>query len=275
MQRPPTPDTPENWNAASRGYAEHVAPRMMEAYAEEFADRLDVDSSTNVLEVAAGSGALTHALAKRVKSLLAIDFAPDMIAILRERMRAVGADHVTCEVMDGQALQLDDDCFDRVACSFALMLFPQRAKGFAEMRRVLRPGGRALVTGWAGPDKFEAMGIFLAAMRAAFPEMPPPPGPPPVFRLADPVSFKSEMEAAGFEDVEIDFVSRDLEVADFDTMWEMLTCGAPPVQMLFDRVGPAGKNKLHDTLGGIIEQRFGASPIRLTNVATVGCGVAS
>ena len=56
-------------------------------------------------------------------------------------------------------------------------------------------------------------------------------------------------------------------------MWEMLTCGAPPVQMLFDRVGPAGKNKLHDTLAGIVEQRFGTGPIRLTNVATVGSGV--
>ena len=88
MQAPPTPDTPENWNAASLGYAEHVAPRMMEAYADEFADRLDLDSSTEALEVAAGSGALTHVLAKRVKSLLATDFAADMIAILRDRMRA-------------------------------------------------------------------------------------------------------------------------------------------------------------------------------------------
>lgn len=274
MQAPPTPDTPENWNAASHGYAEHVAPRMMEAYADEFADRLDLDSSTEALEVAAGSGALTHVLAKRVKSLLATDFAADMIAILRDRMRAAGADHVTCEVMDGQALALDDARFDRAACSFGLMLFPDRAKGFAEIRRVLRRNGRALVTGWAGPEKFEALGIFLGAMRAAFPNMPPPPGPPPVFSLADPAGFKSQMEAAGFQDVDVDFVSRDLEVADFDAMWGMLTSGAPPVQMLFDRVGPEGKGKLRDTLAGMIEERFGAGPIRLTNVATVGTGVA-
>lgn len=275
MQHPPIPDTPENWNAASDGYAEHVAPRMMEAYAAEFADRLEVDSTMDALEVAAGCGALTQALAKRVKSLLATDFAPDMVAILRERMRTEGAEHVTCEVMDGQALELENDCFDRAACCFGLMLFPERTRGFAEMRRVLRPGGRALVTGWAGPDKFETMGIFLAAMRAAFPGMPPPPGPPPVFSLADPVRFQSEMEDAGFDEVEVDFVSRDLEVADFETMWEMLTCGAPPVQMLFDRVGAEGKDKLHDTLGGIVEKRFGSGPIRLTNVATVGTGVAN
>jgi len=272
MKTPPSPDTPENWGAASRSYADEVAPRMMEAYADEFADRLDVDSDTEALEVAAGSGALTQALAKRVKSLLATDFAEEMIAILRERMRANGVENVTCEVMDGQALALDDASFDRAACSFGLMLFPDRAKGFAELRRALRPGGRALVTGWAGPENFQALGIFLQAVRMAFPNMPPPPAPPPVFSLADPDSFKAQMEAAGFDEVEVSFVSRELEVDDFDVMWGMLTSGAPPVQMLFDRVGPQGKGKVRDTLAGIIEQRFGSGPIHLTNVATVGSG---
>jgi len=272
MASPPSPPSPSQWGAASRGYGEAVAPRMMEAYADEFADRLDVDSDTEALEVAAGSGAFTQALAKRVKSLLATDFAEEMIAILRERMRANGAENVTCEVMDGQALALDDASFDRAACSFGLMLFPDRAKGFAELRRALRPGGRALVTGWAGPENFQALGIFLQAVRMAFPNMPPPPAPPPVFSLADPDSFKAQMEAAGFDEVEVSFVSRELEVDDFDVMWGMLTSGAPPVQMLFDRVGPQGKGKVRDTLAGIIEKRFGSGPIHLTNVATVGSG---
>lgn len=244
MSTPPTPDTPETWSAASRGYAERVAPLMMETFADEFVDRLDVDSSTEALEVAAGSGALTQALAERVKSLLATDFAPDMV-----------------------------DSFDRTACSFALMLFPDRARGFAELHRVLRPGGRAMVSGWAGPDKFEAFGLFLDAMRTAFPHMPPPPAPPPVFSLSDLSDFKAQMEAGGFKDVEVDFVSRDLEVTGADQIWGMLTSGAPPVRMLLERVGSQGESKLRDTLAKIIEQRFGSGPFRLSNVATVGCGV--
>lgn len=274
MTTPPTPDTPENWNSASRGYAERVAPLMMEEYADEFVDLLDVDERTEALEVAAGSGALTQALAKRVKSLLATDFAPEMVKILRERTQAEGADNVTSEVMDGQALTLGDGTFDRAACSFGLMLFPDRAKGFSELRRVLRPRGRAMVSAWAGPDKFEAFGIFLAAMHAAFPDMPPPQAPPPVFSLSDPANFKAEMQAGGFKSVEVDFVARDLEVPGLDQMWGMLTSGAPPVRMLLDRVGSEGEGKLHDALAALVEQRFGSGPIRLTNVATVGCGVA-
>ena len=140
-------------------------------------DRLQVDQNSEALEVAAGSGAITHVLAKRVKSLLATDFAPDMIAMLRERLRAQGVDHVTYEVMDGQALAIDDAQFDRAACAFGLMLFPNRAKGFAELHRVLRPGGRAMVSAWSGPEQFEALEIFLGAVRRAFPDLPPPPAP--------------------------------------------------------------------------------------------------
>lgn len=268
----PTPDTPENWDAASPGYAERIAPALMEAYADELVERLDVGVETAALEVGAGSGALTETLSRRVKSLLATDFAPKMVNLLRDRMRAVGAAHVTCEVMDGQALALEDARFDRAACSFALMLFPNRAKGFSELRRVLRPGGRAVISAWAGPDKFEVFGLLLDAMRTAFPDMPPPPQPPPVFSLADPANFSSEMEAGGFHDVEVDFVARDIEVANVDDLWAMLTTGAPPVRALLDRVGPDGQTRLLDALRGIVGQRFGGGAIQLTNTATVGRG---
>ena len=107
----PNPSTPESWSAASAGYAEKVAPSLMESFAEEFVDRLDVDVSTEALEIGAGSGALTETLARRVKSLLATDFAPGMIDVLRARMEAAGATNVRCEVMDGQALELEDASF--------------------------------------------------------------------------------------------------------------------------------------------------------------------
>jgi SAM-dependent methyltransferase len=266
--------SPEAWDAASSGYAEKVSPFLMEAFADAFVERLNVDSDAEVLEVAAGSGALTEALARRAKSVLATDYAPKMIEVLQQRMQAAGTTNVRCAVMDGQALDLDDNSFDAAACSFALMLFPDRSKGFSELSRVLRPGGRALVSAWAGPDKFEAFGLFLGAMKAAFPDMPPPPVPPPTFSLADPADFRAEMEAGGFRDVEVEFVSRDLQVESFDEMWGMLTVGAPSVQVLFDRVGVAGQHQLRIVLEEIVEERFGNGPITTTNVAAVAVGTA-
>lgn len=272
MDKPHGLDTPESWGAASRGYAEKVAPLLMSAFVDEFVDRLDVGSDHDVLEVAAGTGVLTQVLASRAGSVLATDFAPEMIEVLRERMEGAGAANVRFAVMNGQALEVEDASFDRAACCFGLMLFPDRAKGFSELRRAVRPGGRAMVSGWAGPDKFEAFGLFTGALKAAFPDLPEPPVPPPVFSLGDLDQFRSEMHSAGFSDVDAQYVTRELSIDDFETLWGMLTVGAPPVQKLFDLVGSDGKGRVREALAEMVAQKFGSGPIKLTNSATVACG---
>ena len=83
----------------------------------------------------------------------------------------------------------------------------------------------------------------------------------PVFSLADPADFKAQMETAGFSDVEVEFGARDLDVPDFVAMGSTLTVGESPVQVLFDRVGPSGKERLRDRLRQIKDERFGGGPI--------------
>jgi len=265
-------DTPENWDAASQGYAVNIAPYLMEPFAEEFIDRLDVDDQTHVLEVAAGSGALTESLSRKVKSVLATDFSPRMLKLLDERMSAAGIGNTTFRVMDGQSLTIDDASFERVACSFGIMLFPERHKGFSELVRVLRPGGKAVVSGWAGPEKFEALGLFMKGIQKAIPELANSSSPLPVFSLSDPVSFKNQMEDAGFKDVRVELVTRTMEIDSFDQLWNMLTVGAPPVKILFDKVGDDGKVRLQNALAEIIEERFGNDTISLSNAATLAYG---
>lgn len=267
-------DTPENWNAASKGYAEKVAPYMMEKYAVDFIQRLDVNGDIDALEVACGSGALTAELAKNVKSLVATDFAPEMIELAKLKTDGAGLSNVSYAVMDGQALNVEDSTMDRVACSFGLMLFPDRHKGFTEMNRVLRPGGKAMVSGWAGPDKFEGFGLFMGAILQAFPDFPKPSTPPPVFSLADLDSFKQQMEVAGFKDVKVEYVNKELKLNNFDELWSMMTVGAPPAKMLFDQIGSEGKEKVRNALVEIITNRFGSGEIVINNAATVGVGTA-
>ncbi len=264
-------DTPESWGAASHGYAIHVAPYLMRSFSDEVVYRLQLSGGETVLEVGAGSGALTELLYQHAGELLAIDFAPKMVELLRERLAEAGAGNVRCEVMDGQALALADDSFDAAASSFTLMLFPDRSKGFSELARVVRPGGRVVVTGWAGPERFELFGLLIMALRAAFPDLPPPKDPP-VFSLADPGRFRAEMEACGLADVEVELVSRELVVEGIDQLWRMLTVGAPPVRMMLDQVGPIGQERLREMLADVIQTRYGDGPIVTLNTATVGTG---
>jgi hypothetical protein len=149
VQAPPSPHTPDNWDAASRAYAEVVSTRLMEPFADALLERLAADVSMKALEVAAGTGALTVNLAPRVESLLATDFAPKMIEVLRERLSAMGQTNVTCEVMDGQALSVDDASFDRAAYSGALQ--PYGARRERARAGGARPDHRRAFRQWTDP----------------------------------------------------------------------------------------------------------------------------
>ncbi len=85
----------------------------------------------------------------------------------------------------------------------------------------------------------------------------------------------AELEAAGFADVAVDEVERVLVLDGADALWSMLTVGAPPVQVMFDRIGHAGRDRLKASLYEAVEARWGDGPIRLANTATVGHGTAA
>ena len=119
-------DTPQNWDAASEGYSTNIAPRLMEVFIQDFIPNLNTNENSRVLEVAAGSGAFTRSLAKSAGRVLATDFSPQMLRINKELTLNQGITNVDFEVMDGQALDLEDSTFDAALCCFGLMLFPDR-----------------------------------------------------------------------------------------------------------------------------------------------------
>ena len=96
-----------------------------------------------VLEVAIGTGLNLPFYPEGVR-LTGVDFSPAMLAQARERARQLGR---TVELVEGdaQALDFPDSSFDTVVCTFSLCSVPDDRQAIAEMRRVLRPGGRLLL----------------------------------------------------------------------------------------------------------------------------------
>ncbi len=92
-----------------------------------------------MLDIACGAGALALVAARDGAQILATDFSPGMVAAVLSH----GLPNVDALVMDGQALDLPDACFDAAFSIFGIMLFPDWRKGLAEMARVVRPGGSA------------------------------------------------------------------------------------------------------------------------------------
>lgn len=256
---------PKVWSMVAEGYAAHVDP-MTSTFAPDVIRLLAPKEGERVLDVACGAGAVAIPAAGSGAEVLATDITPAFVEIVRERADEAGLTNVDAQVMDGQALDLADDTFDAAMSNFGVFLFPQRAKGFAEMHRVLRPGGRAVVTSFMGPPDNEWIAFFGESVRRAFPDQQAPP-PPQFLELADPNRLQSEMSAAGFSEVEVETVRRQVRWPSVDAMWMALAESAPIFRPLMDKVGPEGKDRLRAVFEAMAEERFGdAAPAMETPV---------
>lgn len=228
---------PAGWNDAATFYDAHVAS-FTAKFARDALDLVGVSPGMRVLDVAAGSGALALAAAQRGAEVLATDFAPGMVKLLQDKAAAAGHTQLRAAVMDGQHLDLDDASFDRAFSVLGLMFFPDRKKGFAELARVLVPGGRAAVVAWSKPDKMKVLGAFQNALWRALPDLALPPRPPPWLPLSEPEAFKAEMREAGFAHVRAHTVSHTLVFDEPTTAFDWLTGATPALNVLVHRLSP-------------------------------------
>ena len=122
-------------------YQQYLVPLIFEPYAADLATRLSERPLRRVLEIAAGTGAVTRRLAAALPESVAI-VATDLNQGMLDQAVAAGTPRpVEWRQADAMQLPFPDEAFDAVVCQFGAMFFPNRARGFAEARRVLRPGG--------------------------------------------------------------------------------------------------------------------------------------
>jgi SAM-dependent methyltransferase len=117
-------------------------------------------------------------------------------------------DYLQTRVMDGERLALADSSFDAALSRLGLSEFPDRRQGLAEMRRVLRPGGRVAVAVWSTP----ANNPFLATAVPRIRRAPPPPAQPGPFSLGEPGVLAAMLREAGFAGVDVQTVAAPLRL---------------------------------------------------------------
>jgi ubiquinone/menaquinone biosynthesis C-methylase UbiE len=228
---------PERWSAIAPAY-EHVFEGLSSQFAADALRLLQLRPGMRVIDVAAGTGAFSLLAARSGAQVLATDFAPGMVARLRERIAAGGLTGITADVMDGQALAVPDASFDAGVSVLGLIFFPDIRKGIEELRRVLRPGGRAAIVCWGDVRDFQLLTPVMQAIRKVVPEFQPPSTPPVWARLAGSDSLRHEMETAGFRGVRITTLTRTLKIESPEAFWADFTRSAPPLAYLFEQIGP-------------------------------------
>ena len=134
-------------------YDQYMVPLIFERYAADLVQRLALRPVTRVLEIAAGTGVVTRKLASVLHEDVAI-IATDLNPAMLETAAAIGTSRpVQWRQADAMQLPFANGMFDAVVCQFGVMFFPDKAKAFAEVGRVLGPGGVFIFNVW---DRIEA-----------------------------------------------------------------------------------------------------------------------
>ncbi|MEJ8855567.1 class I SAM-dependent methyltransferase [Variovorax robiniae] len=128
-----------------------------------------------VLDVATGTGVVAITAARAGAKVSALDLTPELIEAARENGQVAGHEEITWSVGDAEQLPYPDATFDVVLSQFGHMFAPRPDVTIAEMRRVLKPGGRVAFATW--PPEHLVGRMFALIGRHS----PPPPGaaPPP------------------------------------------------------------------------------------------------
>ncbi len=154
-------------------YDTHLVPLIFEPYAADLVKRLTPRPLSRLLEIAAGTGVVTRALASALPESVSI-VASDLNRAMLDRAAAVGTKRaVEWRQADAARLPFPDATFDAVVCQFGVMFFSDKPRAFSEARRVLRSGGVLVFSVWDRIGENEFADSVTRALEAVFPDDPP------------------------------------------------------------------------------------------------------
>ena len=242
-------------------YETYLVPLIFAPYAADLARRVAGSGATRVLEVAAGTGVVTRALASVLPDGAAI-VATDLNEAMLDHAAALGtARPVEWRRADAMALPFADGAFDAVVCQFGVMFFPDKRAAFAELRRVLAPGGTLFFNVWDCIEANEFADAVTTALERVFPDDPPRFLARTPHGYHDRASIERDLSAAGFRAaVRIATVTARSRAASA-RIPAIAYCEGTPLRNEIERLDAARLAEATDAAAGEIARRFGTGEV--------------
>lgn len=224
------PSPPKNGTARVADLFNRVAPvydseplRFFPLSADRLVEWLRIPPGAKVLDIAAGTGAVTIAAARAVGPrghVTAIDIAERMLERAQTRIARAGMGNVDFHLMDAQALAFQPNAFDFVLCGFGLFFLPDMTRALTDWVRVAKPGGAVAFTAFADDaflpqadlfaDRLQALGMQFDTPRFAW------------WRLRDANTVRALVAAAGLDEVEIHTQQMGYCLPNAEGWWEVV-----------------------------------------------------
>jgi ubiquinone/menaquinone biosynthesis C-methylase UbiE len=211
---------------------------------------LDAQAGETILELAAGTGEIGFEAAGTIGDtgrLITTDFASGMVEVARRRARERGVSNVEFRVLDATQNGLASGSVDGILCRWGYMLMPDAPAALAESRRVLRPGGRLVLSVMGGPAENPwAAGVSRALVELGLTPPMDPKAPGGLFSLSDPDELRRLLGEAGFRDVRIEEIEFLFVFSDFGDYWDFVLEFAGAVAMLLNSLTEEQRSAVRD-----------------------------
>jgi ubiquinone/menaquinone biosynthesis C-methylase UbiE len=252
-------------DAISDRYERLLVPLIFEPYAAALAERLwsrlAARPSARVLEIAAGTGALTRAMSSRHPAVDA-SVAPDVPQAMLQRARSVGTRRPgISRRADALALPFPDASFDAVICQFGTMFFPDKPTAFAEARRVLRSEGTLLFSVWDRIEDNEFADVVTEALAVRFPDDSPRFLARTPHGYHDRATIEQDLERGGFPAVaSFETLAARSRAASPDVP-AIAYCEGTPLRNEIEERAPGGLDECTGVATDALRRRFGDGPV--------------
>jgi len=262
--------TEKPWNLVAQGYTTEVKPTF-ELWAQDAIDRLNPQKSDLVIDIACGPGTVSLLLADSVKQVNGYDFSPKMIEQFQNEINEKEIENISVEFCDCQKLSNKNDTFDLAISQFGLLFFPDRAAGFSEMYRVLKPGGKGAVYSWAPIEESTAMAMMMGALQAGFPQ--------PKADTAETVEldgldsddvFIREMSSVGFRYVTLERIRHSFPVSSPEAFWKSMVKGSAPITLMKASVDEASWKIGEEKALKYLRENLGSEELYSTAILGIG-----
>lgn len=268
----------EQWSNVAQGWRRRWA--AFERGAQPLSDRMmelaHVAPGQRILDVASGIGEPAMTAARRVGpsgSVVAIDQAPQMLAVARERIQAAGIRTVEFVEGDAEAVPLPLDSFDAVVCRWGLMFFHDPVDALARFRSSLVPGGWLAVAIWGPPQRVPMISLPFSVLSRK-PGQPPslPNGPNP-FALSESTRLEQVLREADFGHVQSELFTVTFEFASVDELLGHLGEVSAPIRMIMATSNPEDQAEFWKQLAdAAVPFTDAEGMIRLSNECLVAAG---
>ena len=240
-------------------YERSMVPLLFSPYAIDMARRVAQRRPQRILEIAAGTGAVTRHLLQECPQahIVATDLNE---AMLEQARKAVASPRIEWRQADAQQLPFPDASFDALACQFGVMFFPDKVRAFSEARRVLRPGGLYCFNVWDGISHNEFSATINHALAKVFPADPPRFLARMPYGYHDVEVIRAELARAGFSGAVTHEVVTASSRAESARSTAMALCQGSPLRADIEARDPARLQEATDAAAAALEEKFGPGP---------------